>query len=96
MSEEATGEIEIQVWIKEGMMLVNCYALNPNHPMSPYNQVLAMGKRPEDYGIKHPYAAEFEDKSREELIEQIVQLRIDLEGWMKGDAMGAPGMRGYR
>ncbi|AGR48127.1 hypothetical protein SmphiM12_495 [Sinorhizobium phage phiM12] len=88
-----TDEVKIQVWINTGEMLVNTYALDPDHPKHPYNQILAEGKRPEDYGIHHPYEEEFGDKSRAELIEEIVRLRIELEGWAKGDAMGVIGKR---
>lgn len=94
MSENT--EIEIRPWIKKGVMLVNAYALDISDPDHVYNQILAMDKRPEDYGIKHPYAEEFENRSREELIEEIIKLRDELTGWVKADAFGYPGRPAIR
>ncbi len=80
--------VEIQVWIKEGGMLVNAYALEPNHPMHPYNQIVSQGKRPEDYGIMHPYFEEYGKKTKNQLIEELVSIKKELESWARADAAG--------
>ena len=79
MSE--TEEVSIKVWIQDGTMLVNAYALEPEHPEHPYNQLLTMGKIPENYGVFHPYAEEFASHTRGELINEIVSLRKELEAY---------------
>ena len=74
-------EVEVQVWWKPGGgMMINTYGLEASHEMHPYNQILRQGKRPEDYGVRHPHEEEFETKSRTELIEEIIYLRKELEG----------------
>lgn len=85
MSED---EVSIQVWVRDGTMLVNAYALNPDHEMHPYNQILSMGKRPEDYGMQHPYYERFKDSSREDLMRRIVDLEREITAYAKADAMG--------
>lgn len=45
-------EITIRVWVKRGIMLINTYALNGDDPDHPYNQALAQGVRPEDFGLE--------------------------------------------
>ena len=77
-------EIEIQQWWKPGGgMMYNTECLDPDHHMHPYNQALAQGVRPEDFGIQNPYAAEFNDKSREELIEEVIDLRKQVLAYAK-------------
>ena len=41
----------------------------------PYNQVRACGHRPEDFGVKHPLDRGLGDRSRNELLEIIHELR---------------------
>lgn len=89
MSSETSEEITIQRWVKRGSLMVNAEALKYSDPDHIYNQVLAQGKRPEDYGIFHPYEAEFKGKSRNELIEEIVSLREEIESLYRSSAMWA-------
>lgn len=59
-----SDEIEIRPWInKGGGMMVNAEALDITDPDHVYNQILAQGKKPEDYGFNHPYAELYEDKT---------------------------------
>ncbi len=71
-------EIEIRPWVRRGSMLVNTSALEIDDEDHIYNQILALGKRPEDYGYEHPYAAEFGEKSHGELVQEILKLRKEL------------------
>jgi len=76
-----TDSVSIKTWHSSGDgLMVNTYALGYNHPMHPYNQVIAQGKRPEDYGIKNPLEEEFASKSRNQLIEEIIALRSEING----------------
>lgn len=72
-------DIKIQQWIRQGGMLYNTDGLEIEHDMHPYNQALAQGVIPEEYGIHHPYALEFMDKTRDQLIAEVVQLRKQVE-----------------
>lgn len=82
-------EVIIREWISVGGgMMVHSDALPVDHPDHTYNQILAQGKRPEDYGIKHPYAEEFEGKTRNELIHEIVAMRKEIVGIHKASAAG--------
>jgi hypothetical protein len=67
--------IQIKQWMKVACGMVRCDALDANHPMHPYNQALAQGVIPEEYGIENPRAVEFADYSRADLINEILQLR---------------------
>lgn len=93
---EKPEEVEIQVWVHRGMMMVNAYALDFDDDMHPYNQIVNKGLDPEDYGLKHPLTAEFEDKSRSQLIHEIIKLRKEIEGFWKADAMGVLPSSVYR
>lgn len=68
-------EITIRKWVKRGIMRVATDALDYDDPDHEYNQVLAQGVKPEDYGLVHPLDAEFGDKSRGQLIQEILELR---------------------
>lgn len=82
-------EITIKEWSSNGGdIMINVYALNHTHPDHPYNQVKSQGARPEDYGIFHPLREEFKNKSRDELIEEIVNLRAELISFHSADAAG--------
>lgn len=85
---EATDEIEIVLWWKPGNgMMYNTSALDPDHKMHPYNQILAMGKVPEDYGYEDPYAAMMlEEKgypylsmTKRQLVIEIFKLHKEIE-----------------
>ena len=81
------AEITVQLWIKEGGMMVNTSAVDIEHPMHVYNQILAQGAIPEDYGYKHPLAEEFDAKSRGQLIQEIVKLRKEIDGYHRHSVM---------
>jgi hypothetical protein len=71
--------VEVKYWVKRGGMLVNTTALDIDDPDHVYNQILSQGKRPEDYGYRHPLNEEFGDKTRDELIAEIVELRKEMD-----------------
>ena len=71
--------VQIKQWAHRGNMLVNTSALGYNDPEHPYNQIVAQGCRPEDFGIEHPMANRFDGVSRGQLIEEILQLEAELE-----------------
>ena len=59
--------------------MTNTYALDHDHPMHPYNQIKEQGLRPEDFGINHPLAEEFDNMSRADLIAEVLSLRKEIE-----------------
>jgi hypothetical protein len=67
--------IPLRKFVNRGPMLVNTEALDIDDDDHPYNQIKSMGLRPEDYGVQHPLTEEFATKSREELIDEIIDLR---------------------
>lgn len=71
-------EVEIKVWIHRPPMYVNAYALEPDDPDSVYNQIIAQGKDPLDYGFPDPYEM-FKDMSRLELCKALYKAKKDLE-----------------
>jgi len=82
-----TDDIEIRPWIpKGGGLLVNAEALDIDDPDHVYNQILAQGKKPEDYGFNHPYAELYEGKTRGELIHEIVSMRKEIEALYRESA----------
>ena len=72
-------EVHIQQWVRSGEMLYNTAGLDISHELHPYNQALAQGVIPEEFGIEHPYTEEYGNKSRGELISEIVDLKKQLE-----------------
>lgn len=84
----AKDDIVVRPWVHRGSMLVNAEALDIDDPDHIYNQILAQGVEPEDYGYKHPHTEEFEGKTRADLIREIVQLRKEIEAWCRADASG--------
>lgn len=72
------SDIQIKVWIKRGNMLVNTSSLDVDDPDHPYNQIVAQGGSPDDYGYENPKFDEFKGLTREQLIDQILKLRKDL------------------
>lgn len=80
-------EIQIRPWIDfGGGMMVNAEALDITHPDHVYNQILAQGEKPEDYGYKHPYSEMYTDKTRDELIHEIVSMRKEIEALYRESA----------
>lgn len=77
--------IEVQKWVKRGSMLYNTECLDYDDPMHPYNQVKSQGLVPEDFGLYNPLNAEFDKKSRYDLIDEILYLRKEV------NAMAAAG-----
>ena len=75
-------EVSIQAWVKRGSMLFNTECLEYDDPMHPYNQIVAQGKRPEDYGIRNPVHEEFKRKTRYELIDEILDMRKQLRAYV--------------
>lgn len=75
---QMTDEMEIRVWVKRGIMMVNTEALDFDDPDHVYNQIKSQGKIPEDYGFYSPRHEEFKYKNRNELISEIVDLRKEL------------------
>lgn len=74
--------IDIPVWVKRGSMLIRRDALGADDPDQTYNYVKnTMGLRPENYGIYHPRDQEFLGKTREELIDEVIMLRRELESY---------------
>jgi len=73
-----TQSIKIQKWMRATCGWVLCEALDGTHPMHPYNQALAQGVDPEDFGIKNSAEEEFDSYSRSDLINEIIQLRNQL------------------
>jgi hypothetical protein len=67
--------VEVKRWVKRGMMMVNC-----DHT---YNQIVAQGKDPEEYGVMHPLYSRFEGKSRSDLIDQIVKLEQEVMAYAR-------------
>lgn len=69
-------EIDIKIWHSNGGgMMYRTDTLHPSHEMHPYNQVKNMGYKPEDYGLNHPYEEMYKDKSRNEIIAELEELK---------------------
>ena len=75
--------VTINLWVKRGIMRVNAECLDFDDPDHVYNQIIAQGKRPEDYGYSHPQKEKYANKSREELIEEIISLRKEILFYMR-------------
>jgi hypothetical protein len=75
------NEIEIKKWVTRGSMVINTEALNHDDPMHPYNQALAQGVDPADFGIEHPLNHRFKGKSRGDLINEIIELEKELSSF---------------
>lgn len=96
MNKETPQEIEIVVWHRTGGgSMINTNALDHDHPMFPYNQVKAMGLVPEHYGLKHPLKEEYEDKSREYLIDEIMYLKDQINSMIQANEYGFPYIEGF-
>lgn len=81
--------ITVRTWIsKGGGMMVHAAALDIDDPDHIYNQILDQGKIPEDYGFEHPYAQEFGECSRGQLIHEIVSLRKEVTALHRASAAG--------
>lgn len=76
-----SDSISIQAWVKRGGMLYNTGCLEYDDPMHPYNQIIAQGHRPEDYGVYNPVHEEFKGKTRHELIDEVLYLRKQVEAY---------------
>lgn len=72
----------IKVWVRRGGMLVRTEYLDENDPDHPYNQLLKLGFRPEDYGVRRAgLDAIIAGRSIEELAQEIKDLREELIAW---------------
>ena len=78
---EVPESISVQAWVKRGGMLYNTECLEYDDPMHPYNQIVAQGQRPEDYVVKNPVHEEFKDKTRHELIDEVLYLRKQVKAY---------------
>lgn len=76
MSEET---VDVRLWVRRGVMMVNAECLEHDDPDHIYNQILAQGKDPELFGYEHPLAEEFDRRSRSDLIKEIIDLRRTVE-----------------
>jgi len=77
-------EISIQTWYKPGgSMMYRCDALEPDHPMHPYNQALAQGVVPEDFGIANPFTSRYKKMSRQDLERRLYELEQELEAYAR-------------
>ena len=87
--DNSLQEVIIKPWIsKGGGMMVNAEALDIDDPDHVYNQILAQGQQPENFGYKHPYAEEFGAYSRDQLIHEIVSLRKEITSLHRASAAG--------
>lgn len=76
--------VTIRPWVRRGNMLVNADALEHDDPDHTFNQIVAQGRKPEDFGVSHPLDREFDGKSRGELIAEILRLRVEITAWARG------------
>ena len=79
-SPKAVGKtIQVYVWVTRGGMRYNTSCLPHNDPDSEYQQIIRAGGNPAEYGIVDHLEEEFKDKTREQLMQEIVNLRNQLE-----------------
>lgn len=76
-------EIQIREWWNPGGgMMYNTYALDPDHDMHPYNQAIAQGVVPEEYGIENPYKeianTKYKEYTKERLVGEIIKLKKEI------------------
>lgn len=77
--KDSREEIYIRMWVRRGEgIMVHAEALDIDDPDHVYNQIIYQGKIPEEYGYHHPYGEEFKDKTREQLIQEIVNLKKEI------------------
>ena len=76
---KAGKTISVYVWVTRGGMRYNTSCLPHNDPDSEYQQIIRAGGIPSEYGIVDPVAELYKDKTRAELIQEIVDLREQLE-----------------
>lgn len=93
--KEFVDWITIPTWWKPGGgMMYNRNALGANNPEHTYNYVKKMLEdakargdmgdatlRPEDFGVKNPKAEMFKGVTRDELIDEIISLRENIESY---------------
>ena len=82
-------EISYKVWAKQGDMLVRSEALPYEHPDSVWQQLIAQGVNPEDYGFLHPLEERFGKLSRSDLINKILDLECEITGRERAYNYGA-------
>ncbi len=51
MSTQDPSEVTYQEWVRKGGMMVRAESLEPHQDGSVYQQLLAQGVRPENYGV---------------------------------------------
>ena len=72
------GTIKYPQYVKQGSMSVNRDCLDADDPDQTYNYLVRNGIVPEEYGIQHPHAVEFESCTRSQLINEILSLRREI------------------
>ena len=78
------GTLKFDRWVKTSSMInSNRDCLDPDDPRQTYNYLRDAGIVPEEYGIRHPYETLFKGRSREDLMDEIIQLRKEMEGMAK-------------
>lgn len=81
-------ELSYDKYVKRGSLMQLREGLGLSDPDQQYNylkesQVLKdAGLTPEDFGIYHPVAAKYMDKTKEELISDITELIIERENFI--------------
>lgn len=79
--------IKIREWVKRGIVFVNTSALDIDDPDHIYNQALAQGVEPEEFGIENPLAEEFKDWTVAQLQKEVIELRKEINSLHKFLAM---------
>lgn len=81
MDKKDTPEtIEVPMWVKRGEMLYRRDALGIDDPDQTFNYIRdKYDVDPRDYGIENPRDKEFENYSRNDLIDEILALRGALQ-----------------
>ncbi len=54
-------EVSIKQWAHRGNMYISTDCLDGDDPMHPYNQLLAKGVVPEEYGVSKPILRDTSD-----------------------------------
>lgn len=70
-------------WVQRGAISVRRDALDYDDPDHLYNRIVALGYRPENFGVEHPLKLAFESYTREMLIDEIVNQRKELKAWIQ-------------
>ena len=81
--EKDNTELHYDKYVKRGSLMQLREGLGLNDPDHQYNYLknspvlVEAGVTPEDFGILHPVAAEYKDKTKEELISDMTKLILE-------------------